>query len=92
MVRRVAPAEMGAGTNARNAHRAHVPLHGFAIDHQLVITRKDDRDPPRPIGRLLRIDGVNRVRNRHLLGWRRCRLVLQAPAAQCQQIRLLAQG
>jgi len=69
-----------------------VTLHGFAIDHQLMITFQDHGDPPRTIGRLIGIDRVNRVLNGHLLSRRRWRLVIQAPAAQRQQIRLLAQG
>jgi len=69
-----------------------VALHGFAIDHQLVVTLQNDGDPPRTVGRLTSIDEVNRMLNGDLLSRRWCRLVLPAPTAQRQQIRLRTQG
>ena len=37
-------------SNANNPHLAHVPLHRFAIDDQLMVARQNDFDPPRAIG------------------------------------------
>ncbi len=52
------------------------PLHGFAFDDQLMITRQDDVDPPRAVGRLIGVDLINRVFDRHLRGRRRHRLIV----------------
>ena len=84
----IAAAQIGPWTDPNNPHLAHVPLHGFAIDDQLMVTRQDDFDPARPIGGLIGVNLINRVFDRDLRGSRRHRLIVQAASAEAEQVGL----
>ena len=85
----IAPTEIGTGTDADDAHLAHVPLHGFAIDDQLVVAGQDNLDAARPIRWMRGINDINRVLDAHLLGCRRHGLIVQAAPAETEQVGLV---
>ena len=86
-----AAAQIWPWADPDDAHLAHVPLHGFAIDDQLVVARQDDFDPPRPIGGLIGVNLINRVFDGDLCGRRRDRLIVQAASAEAEQVGLDSQ-
>ena len=83
-----AAAQIWPWANPNNPHLAHVPLHGFAIDDQLMVACQDDFDPPRAVGGLIGVNLINRVFDRHLRGCWRDRLIVQAASAEAEQVGL----
>ncbi len=73
--------QVRAGTDAGNAHLLHVPLHRFAIDH-CPFALQLDGDASRTIERIGRIDRINAMFERYLLGGGRNRLVIMTRTTQ----------
>ena len=89
---RIALAEGGSRTDASDAHLAHMALHRFAIDDELVVLLERHRDAPRAIRRLIGVNPVNGMLDGDLFrGWRH-RLIVQTASAQAQQVGLVRQG
>src|SRR3712207_3774557 len=85
-----APTQVGCWTNAGDAHLAHVPLHRFAIDRPSVPAQFDG-DAPRTIERIGRVDRINAMFERHLLGGGCHRLVVETRATETQEFGLAAE-
>ena len=85
----VALAQVGTRADAGNAHLAHVPLDGFAVDQRPCLVQYHC-DPARAIKRMRGVDFVNAVFDGDFLRGGRHRLVIQAGAIQTEQLGLQA--
>jgi len=86
-----ASAQVWTGTDASDAHLAHVTLDGFAIDDQRVVAGQHDLDAARAIRWMRRVNLINRVLDGDLFGRRRDRLIVQAAATEREQIGLVGE-
>jgi hypothetical protein len=83
----VAFTQIGARRNPGDPHLTHIPLHPFAIDRPKLLLHQDGQ-LARAIKGMGGREFVNAVFDRHLL-WRwRLRLIVQATAADPQQLGL----
>ena len=87
----IALAKVWAGADAGDAHLAHMTLHGFAIDDELMLLLEHHGDAARAIRRLVGIQAINGMLDGDFLGRGRKGLIVETSSAQAEQDRLLAQ-
>ena len=87
----IALTEVGSRTDAGDAHLAHMTLHSFAIDDEVIVLLEHHGDAARAIRRLLGVNTVNGMLDGDFLGRGRNGLIVEAASAQAEQLRLVGE-